>query len=100
MTDEEFYTEQKKKVAARKEKAQRLYDSLSRDELKKHFKSYGCCNGFSDEEREACNLAWELHDIDMAKHPEDHNVTRSEPYPCYHLTSCTCGMSSSCDTSD
>jgi len=100
MMADDWYEQHKKRVAERKEKAKKLYSELSREEVMKYFKDYGCSNEFSDEKSAACNLAWELHELDMAAHPEDHKVVNTEPYRCYHKTSCKCGMASACDSSD
>lgn len=64
------------------------------------FKDYGCMNGWGSETSAEYAIACGIHDRDIKEHPENHKSYSREPYRCYHVSGCSCGLVSSCDSSD
>ncbi len=74
---------------------------ITDDVRRKWFRDYGCCNGWTSETRRRFNIADALHERDKAAHPELHKpMPQRQHWNCWHEYNCSCGLCSSCDTSD
>lgn len=75
-------------------------DCTPEDLDKRFFKNFGCINFQSKEFFHELGLARIWHARQMKLCPEKHELHNTEPYRCYHQTSCSCGYSEACDSSD
>ena len=67
---------------------------------KRFFKNFGCINFISEEVQHEFDLASKYHEIREAAEPGLHDCHEKEPMRCYHVTTCKCGFSWACDSSD
>ena len=71
------------------------------EDLDKRFlRNFGCINFISDKPSHELELAREYHRLMKAAYPKDHDEHEEEPMRCYHVTTCKCGFSWACDSSD
>lgn len=92
------YEEEQRKLKAELEQ---LLVSEPLDVLKKRFcRNFGCINFCSDEFAHELRLARLFHGVITKADPDAHKLTETEPYRCYHKTSCRCGFSEACDSGD
>ena len=81
----------------------KLEAATPEDELaKRFFVNHGCINFQSQEFYHELGLARRFHARHMKRHPEAHpgGIVESEPYRCYHQSSCACGFKEAYDSSD
>ena len=67
---------------------------------KRFFKDFDCINFIDEEKRHEFDLASKYHKIREAAEPGLHDTHEEEPMRCYHVTTCKCGFSWACDSSD
>ena len=67
---------------------------------KRFFKNFGCVNFIDEEKQHEFDLASKYHEIREAAEPGLHDTHEEEPMRCYHVTTCKCGFSWACDSSD
>ena len=67
---------------------------------KRFFKNFGCINFIDEEKQHEFDLACQYHTIREAAEPGLHDYHEKEPMRCYHVTTCKCGFSWACDSSD
>ena len=78
-----------------------LHNSCTKQQLDDRFlKNFGCINFKSDDFIHELDLAREYHRQLIEKYPNEHRLTLHQPYRCYTVTSCKCGFSEACDSSD
>lgn len=78
-----------------------LLKEKSLDELADEwFINYGTRNGWGWKTSFKYNVARALHEIHKKKHPDEHVVDREDTMRGWHSEKCSCGLASSCDSSD
>ena len=64
------------------------------------FINYGTMNGWGWKTSFKYNVACALHEIHKKKHPDEHVPDRVDTVRGWHEDNCSCGLRSSCDSSD
>ena len=64
------------------------------------FINYGTMNGWGWKTSFKYNVACALHEIHKKKHPDEHVPDRVDTVRGWHEDNCSCGLCSSCDSSD
>ena len=78
-----------------------LLKEKSLDELADEwFINYGTMNGWGWKTSFKYNVACALHEIHKKKHPDEHVPDRVDTVRGWHEDNCSCGLCSSCDSSD
>ena len=78
-----------------------LLKEKSLDELADEwFINYGTMNGWGWKTSFKYNVACALHDLHKKKHPDEHVSDREDTIRGWHSEKCSCGLASSCDSSD
>ena len=78
-----------------------LLKEKSLDELADEwFIDYGTMNGWGWKTSFKYNVACALHEIHKKKHPDEHVPDRVDTVRGWHEDNCSCGLRSSCDSSD
>ena len=78
-----------------------LGDSSIEDLAKEWFKDYGTRNGWDWKTSFDYRIADTLHSIHMKKHPDEHRrLPQRNNWRGWHEDNCSCGLCSSCDSSD
>ena len=68
---------------------------------KEWFKDYGTMNGWGSETSFMFGVATALHNEHMKKYPEMHKrLPKKYNWRCWEEDNCSCGLCSSCDSSD
>ena len=81
--------------------ATEILDSESREDIQKAwFKNYGTMNGWNWEQSFNFRVANILHQWDMDRNPQFHDVDEINTMRGWHETKCKCGFEWSCDSSD